>query len=295
MRSIIDFILLILITIKSLAKVLIHSKFKTEIPSLAEKKTKSLIILGNGPSLNQTISKYSHILKKADLLCVNAFSLSSDFEIFQPKYYVIADPQFWKKNPIEGMDDFCNSIIQAIIEKTSWPLILFTPFESAKYTNVKRLAVNQNVKIVYYNKTSVSGFSGFRNFFFKKNIGIPRAQNVLIPSLILGINMSYPKIFITGADHSWHENLEIDDKNQLCIRDEHFYDKEKVSLRPIKDIVTGKTIHFHEQLKAMAITFELYFVIQEYASFQKRAIYNASEKSFIDAFIRSSIEAINNQ
>ena len=290
MQRISIFISLILITLKSIFKVIIYSRFKTTISLLEGGKNKSLVILGNGPSLNQTISKYSHILKNCDLLCVNAFSLSPAFETLRPNYYVIADPQFWRKNPIEGIDDFCINVIQAIVDKVQWQLFLFTPFESANFPLIMKLKSNPNIKLIYYNKTSVSGFSGFRNYFFKKNIGIPRAQNVIIPSLMLGINMAYAKIFITGADHSWHESLIIDDDNQLCIRDEHFYDKEKTNPRPIKDIFSGRSIHLHEQLKAIAIVFELYFVVQEYAQTRNVSIFNASEKSFIDAFKRTKLE-----
>jgi hypothetical protein len=275
-------------TFRSIFKLLLQSKFrKSSIPFAS--RIRNIVLLGNGPSLNQTLLIGKDFLLNNDLLCVNAFSLSPEYVNLKPIYYVIADPQFWKKNPIDGVDDMCKKIVSAIIEKTNWPLTLFTPYESAKFPLLKELKKNKNITICFYNKTTVYGFSLFQNLCYKYNLGIPRAQNVLIPSLIFAINMGYKNVFITGADHSWHENLSVSDKNVLLIRDEHFYDNEHQGYRPIRDVNTGRNCYLHEQFSSLAIVFEIYHKIKQYSAFRDSQVYNASEKTYIDAFDRYKI------
>jgi hypothetical protein len=51
----------------------------------------------------------------------------------------------------------------------------------------------------------------------------------------------------------------------------------------------GDVFKMHEFLQALAITFEGYFFLEDYARFMRSKIYNASKKSYIDAFERLKV------
>jgi len=291
MLKIIEFLSNLILTCKSLFKIATGSKCFSQSYFDIQNNQKEIVILANGPSLNDTITQRRQLLENKRLIAVNAFATSSLYEELKPEYYVIADPQFWNNNPIEGVNNFRDKMLDAISLKTSWPLSMFVPYEAKNKTTLfKLLNSNKNIKPIYYNKTTIKGFRHFVNWCFKIGLGIPRPQNVLVPSLILAINMGFRKIYIAGADHSWHETLAIDNDNRLCISQYHFYDKGKVELKPINDIFTGKPTHIHQQFESLAITFRNYHIIEKYACYRKAKIYNASEKSYIDAFERIQLK-----
>lgn len=287
MLKIIEFLSNLILSFKSLFKIAIGSKCFPQKYFSVQNNHKEIVILANGPSLNDTLTFRRQLLDNKKLIAVNAFSISSLYEELKPDYYVIADPQFWINNPNEGINEIRDKMLDAISLKTSWPLSMFIPYEARnKATLIKLLSSNKNICPIYYNKTTIKGFRHFVNCCFKFGLGIPRPQNVLAPSIIFAINLGFKKIYIVGADHSWHETLAIDNDNRLCISQYHFYDKGKVELKPINDIFTGKPNHIYQQFESLAITFRNYHIIEKYAQYRNVKIYNASEKSYIDAFER---------
>jgi hypothetical protein len=278
-------------TLISIVKIILRSKFfyNSQFPEI--KNTDELVILGNGPSLRPTISKHTTFLLSRHLLCVNAFAFSDDYVTLKPQYYVLVDPGLWLEKQTEKVKDFRNNVLEAIITKTQWPLFLFVPFEARHSLLFKPENItNPNIRLIFFNKTSIYGFSAFTNWCYRHNLGMPRPQNVMMPSLILSINMNFKKIFIVGTDHSWHENIHISQNNQLFLRDPHFYDTKENIDNPVLNIFTGKPLKLYEQFQALAITFKNYFIIENYAKSRKTSILNASEVSFIDAFSRIEIK-----
>ena len=112
----------------------------------------------------------------------------------------------------------------------------------------------------------------------------------MVAAIFLAINLGYARIYLHGADHSWHEDLVLNEENIVCIKDRHFYDKGEVALTPwrIGD-KNGTTWKMHEILMALSKKFQGYHVLAEYASYRKAKIYNASKKTYIDAFERCQI------
>ena len=117
---------------------------------------------------------------------------------------------------------------------------------------------------------------------------MPQFFNVLGPSVFLAINMGFKKVKITGADHSWFENIEINEDNLLCRRDLHFYDKGELEqpLIPIQDPVSKKTQRMGNFFKALYKVFDTYYLLNEYANVNGCSVYNISSFSYIDAFKR---------
>lgn len=271
-------------TVISLLKIITRSRFGVQLPKA---NSDTCIVLGNGPSLQSSLEKHSAFLKKHSLLCVNSFSITEHYSELQPAYYVILDPGFW-----HGESDIIVNSIEAIRTKTTWKLnLLLPPFAKGSKRITELEKQNPNIHILYFNYTTFKGFPSIANFLYKKNLAIIQSQNVLVASIFLSINMNFKKTIVVGADHTWHQNLHLDDQNMLNIKDVHFYDdKEHVSYRPFKKGVhLDDTFKVHEIFETWSKAFYGYIALEEYATFKKCKVVNASEVTFIDAFERIKI------
>ena len=103
----------------SLLKVLLLSRFNIQLPHADEQ---SCIVLGNGPSLNQSLQKHPGFFKKHPLICVNSFSTTNEYTLLKPSYYVILDPGFWY-----GDSDLVRNTVEALKTKTTWTVYLLVP------------------------------------------------------------------------------------------------------------------------------------------------------------------------
>jgi hypothetical protein len=267
----------------SLLKVILQSDFSIKYP---EADQKQCIILGNGPSLAQSLQKHQDFFKSSPLVCVNSFALTEDYEKLKPSYYAMHDPGLWLSD-----SEIPRTIFNSIMEKTTWPLTLFIPRSARKSSYIKRLSNFQNIKIVLYNYTVYKGASGIGNWLYKNNLAMPQSQNVLVASLFLCLNLKFKEIYVFGADHTWHENIHVDDDNVLCIKDVHYYDnQEEIKLRKFyKGLHLKETFTVHEIFEAWAKVFKGYWAIEKYAKYCGSKIYNASEVSFIDIFERKKV------
>jgi hypothetical protein len=126
---------------------------------------------------------------------------------------------------------------------------------------------------------------------YRLNLGAPILQNTLIAGIFFALNMGFRKIYIFGADHSWLEETVMRNDNVLCIRQGyHFFDRDDQELVPNRKSNQGEVFKMHEFLKALSITFEGYIFLEDYALRIGAKVYNASSKSYIDAFERIKIK-----
>lgn len=268
--------------------VLRYSK-RTEIKvSGTSFSTKRCIVLGNGPSLLKTLSRHKKLLKNIDIFCVNSFVLSEFFTILKPKYCVFADPAYWSKSASKSILDTVIQTVKDLEKKVDWPLFIYLPFRAKKWNHFIALqAKNSNIIIYYYNITSINCIEPLKYLLYKLNFAMVPCQNVLIPAIFLGLNMGYKEVFIAGADHSWHESINIDSDNKLYLNDYKINSPDKRILTPyyISDD-ESKTFRMHEILLALSNTFKSYHELERYACHLKKKIFNISERSFIDAFER---------
>lgn len=247
--------------------IITKTNLRNHIPLI--KDAGSLTILANGPSLKDEIDKLD--LTSCELSVLNDFYKSPKFRMLRPKYYVLADPLYVSdKESING-----------ITQNLDWEMVLFVPFSFLKKAGPLRDLSCENVRVIPYNSNTYQGFECLRNFFYKKGLAMPRAQNVLVASIFTGINMGYKEINIYGADHSWTQTLGVNEMNQVCAIDSHFYDKEKVKYLPYN------CMKMHELLRAFAFMFESYHYLRNYADSIGCRIINCTKGSFIDAFERA--------
>jgi hypothetical protein len=120
---------------------------------------------------------------------------------------------------------------------------------------------------------------------YKSYLGGPPMKNVLIASIYLSINIGFKQINLLGSDHSWTSALIVNEMNQVCLADSHFYDKQSVKQKPLRHIY-GSEYKMHEILRDFALMFEGYHVLNQYANYLGCRVYNKCQNSFIDAFER---------
>lgn len=232
-----------------------------------------LSILANGPSLSKELESIN--LHEGDFSVLNFFYKSPVFKQLKPAVYVLADPYF-----------FTEDHMMPIIESVDWPMSLFIPYRAWRSVRVLKNCPNNHIQVVPYHTGHYAGFECIRQWLYKHGLSMPVAQNVLVPSIFNAINMGYKEILLYGVDHSWTETIRVNEKNEVCQVNSHFYDDKKVDLKPFKKC-SGEQYLMHEALRDFAQMFESYHYIRKYADQVGCKIINCTKNSFIDAFERA--------
>ncbi|WP_394995430.1 hypothetical protein [Emticicia sp.] len=272
----------------SILKVILLSKFSLKLPKATLKKA---AILGNGPSLKTTLANDLDFIKTTDIYAVNLFSSSTEFTQIKPQNYVILDPAFFLFSPANDGREDIKKALDCLIKNTDWDMKLFVPYKAKKSYLVKQITqTKQNIQLCYYNYTIVEGFAWFRHRIFNLNLGMSQCQNILACALFLAIRRRYEAIYLFGADHSWHEEIRVSETNEIEVKQVHFYDNAaQIKHQKILDVNTN--IHSNIQTIFLSLykAFYGYSILRQYGDYQGIKIYNASTKSYIDAFERVKV------
>lgn len=264
-------------SLKSVVKLVLKSHRCTIKP--VSGNDDSIIIMGNGPSLNDTIANHFNTLISSPTLAVNFAANAPQFVDLKPRYYVLADPHFFvakdNVNVVKLMEN---------LSHVDWPMTLFVPFEAKKRGfNLQ----NDNVTIEYFNFLAVEGFEWLENWAYSSGCGMPRPRNVLIPSIMIAMKLGYGNVYITGADHSWTKTLSVNERNEVVSIQPHFYKEDENEEKRIK--VDYLKYPLHQIVHSFYVAFKAYHDIQRYALHRGVNIYNSTPESFIDAFPRKSL------
>ncbi len=276
-------------TLFSFYRVLKNGTFvtNTSIPIALDKE---VFILGNGPSLKEMLDDHLELLKTKKTFCVNNFCMSEYFTLIKPEYYILLDSAFFMiKNTSSRFLVLQENIFTALEKNVTWPMTLFIPAHTDMYKQWDSLRKkNENININFINTNLANGFEKISFFLYKNNYAMPVAQNVLIAAIFFSLNMGYKNIYLLGADHSWCQDLCVNDQNQLCILDKHFNGLEKKIF--FKGHTSDEVWNMKDILMAWSKTFEGYMILEKYSRYLNKNIYNITQNSYIDAFIRVKIE-----
>lgn len=244
----------------------------------------SLVILANGPGLSQYIEVSPEPESGTDFMCVNLFALDSHFEFFMPRHYVIFDPLFFV-----GLDDpgsMASKVFSAIQEKLRWSMTLYIPLRFKGYeAQIEKLALSEKLQIIFFRDAGLPlDGAGISLWLMEHQVIMPRAQNVLVAAIYVGILLGYPRIFLEGADHSWHKYLHLNSENKLMIKDVHFYDGNPKMTPLLKD--SENRVHFSVEdiFRAYYLLHKSYKVLARIAIRKDVRVINRTPDSFIDAF-----------
>jgi hypothetical protein len=262
-------------------------------PRFPERRGDKLLIMGSGPSLRESLRNLApDSLRDVDLLCVNDFYKEQDFALLRPRLFVIADPAYW--------DDRCfgeyGGPLIAALAKIDWEFTLLVP-KRARATHLHRALVQHRVNFEWFTTAAVRGFGWLESALFGAKLGMPRPQNVLVAAIALGLWAGYRDIAVIGADHSWHQEIDVDDDNMLLTSARHNYTSavtRKPFLKPHgiwkfregRQLTRTDVFSMREILLAWAAMHDSYERLVALAARRDVHIFNSSAVSFIDAFER---------
>ena len=269
----------------ALLKVVLLSTF---FPAKPLKENGSCLILGNGPSAKETLEQYLPQVKQMTCICVNMFASNSEFEVIRPKYYVLLDPAF-----IDINHTTASKLLNDLAQKTSWALTLIVPYHFKKVAYFRELFnSNPNISLHYFNYTIADGFEPLNYALYEVGLGMPLCQNVLVATIFQSIRMGFTEIYLTGADHSWNENLRVSDEdNTLYLNDDHFYGERKRNLSTeFGGINRDKESQIAKQFLSYYKVFKGHEKLANYARKKHTKIVNISSHSNIDVYQRGKLE-----
>ena len=234
-----------------------------------------LIIMGNGPSLRQTIAENIDVLKSNDSLAVNFAANAPEFFEIKPKYYVLADPHFFVNRDNEAVARLYENLA-----KTDWQMTLFIP-------NSQDVTLPENITVEKFNMVGIEGWQWLQNAAFDACRAMPRPRNVLIASIMVAIFKGYKEIYIVGADHSWLKTISVNSNNEVVSVQPHFYKEEKKEVTRVNNEYVSYSLH--QIIYSFYVAFRAYHQIRRYADARGIQIYNSTPESFIDAFERKPL------
>ncbi|MFT4523337.1 MAG: hypothetical protein ACI8ZN_002290 [Bacteroidia bacterium] len=275
--------------------------FKTGVKVLAARQTDDLIILGNGPSLSQETNKLKALRKGRSVCAVNYFAATAEFEIFKPELYVIVSEEYWKNEEKQDWAEDRKKLFENLRHKTAWPLDLFVPVIAKGFPDwVQYMSANSNIRLNFYNTSPLDGSPKFFHFLLKRYWACPRPHNVLIPSILIGINLGFKRIILCGSDHSWLSEISVNAQNEVLIGQKHFYAHQFKGAstllsdqpKPMYKQGSIETRRLHEVLEKFCFSFKAYWFLLEYAALNQAEIVNVTTTSYIDAYKKVNIDEL---
>ncbi len=255
--------------------------------------SKEFIVIGNGPSFKETLARYQDKMLGKDMVVVNSFASTDEYELLKPSFYLMTDPFFY------GTPEICPKTawndINNICEKTMWPMYVILLSWGKGSPIVEALSRNKNIQVVFLQNDHIIPSKMSLYEAWDKNYTVPHGQTVLNTALYLGLYWNYKEIYLVGADSSFFEDIRIDqDTNEIWTIDSHFFDNNKIykdkdffdkSKGILRDDIT-----LHELIFRYGRMFEDYYELEKYAQYKGANVYNASEYSWINVFERKKLQ-----
>jgi len=267
-----------------------HASLQQGILPQLEHHSDNVIIMGNGPSLNDSIIKYKDEILKNDRIAVNFFASSVFFEQLKPNIYVFADPAFF--DIPKDLKESIELLLGNLLQKTVWDMRVVVPSSARDSYFISKLKSNNSITVDYYMdyNQNIGLMSKFEAW--DKNLIAPPAQTVLNVALFLSLYWNYKESYLIGADSSFFEDLRVDQKtNELFSNDTHFYNNQQVNSgidSKRSRLMSGWTLH--DLIYAYGRMFEYYSDLKDYADYKGLKVYNASEYSWINVFERRKLK-----
>jgi len=251
--------------------------------------SKKLVLFANGPSLTETLEnwKINEIIKNADVLSVNYFCFDDTFLEICPKYYVLSDPDFFSNNPPVKFKEKIDNMYKIFNNDVSWRMFLYIQYYAWKKINWNEKISNRNITVIPFHSLTYNGNESLRNWFFIHGLGNGNYGSVILNGEYIGLTIGYKELYLYGVDHNFFDNLCINENNQLCNVNTHFYDN-KQELKPLSHFYYGKETFYtvSNYLYEKASIFEGHEIMQKYAEYCSASIYNCTKNSLIDAYKR---------
>jgi hypothetical protein len=244
---------------------------KSQIQIFFENLLLSILTVGKVLILSNPFLRYSRIKTDSDTCVIlgNGPSLNSTLE---------ENPSFFKNKILFCVNIFARTQNYELL-KPSFYIITSPEFW------------NKDDKIGWYEDR----FKTFESIVDKTKWDL----YLIIPRLARNDKewIKFMKIYLTGTDHNWIQEIHVTRNNEVLISQKHFYDRQfqdredKNSPHP-RPMYLGNTKNerkLHEVLIKFYYTFKGYWDLKEYACKKNVDIVNLTANSYIDAFKKEDI------
>ena len=258
--------------------------------SLGGKKVKPIYILANGPSLKDFLKIYDDNpsdFSDKEFFVVNDFVKDPHFKKIKPQYCAMSDPLFF----IETIyTERGHKAMESMANEVDWPMVLVVPRFYLYSPFLNPIRMNRNIKIIAFHSLRYCGPEKCRNWFYSKGLGNGEFGTVALNALYASIQCGYKEIYLYGIDHTFFDNLAVNEKNELCFRDTHYYGTDS-KLRPMLNHYNGlrfpsKPFRMSEFLFEKANLFRGHEIMNKYANYVNCKVYNCTPNSLVDEYER---------
>lgn len=249
-----------------------------EFPYSTQNKGKRIHILCTGPSLKQDLPELINykLFMEEDKICVNYFFHDEIIRELEPTIYCLADPCLFEAAHI--------GIFNEINELVDWDMKLVIPLYGIdKIETVKSMLTNKHITLLTVSALLYRGFDKYRYKSWERGHSVPSFVNISIMASFLALNMGYSEVYLYGVEHTFFDNMGVDDENRLYLTDNHFYGSEKCFI--LRD---GQHWHIKDWLYDKYLTFLEHERMRGYADYLGATIVNCTKNSLIDAYDRLS-------
>nr|WP_321486338.1 hypothetical protein [uncultured Draconibacterium sp.] len=276
-----DALLFILFLFRSL-------KYGFKRSEIIKDQTGKITVLANGPSLKSDLESIveEHNLNKKEFVVLNFFAFDNIFFELEPKYYCFADHMFFIENSHRNEEVF--KLYKILNTYVDWDLEIFIPLGSFDSFVDKARFTNKHITIRKVNNTFYTGNNSFKHFFYKNGLSTPRLQTVAILAIYVALNKGFTDIDVYGIDHTFFDNLTVDNQNRLCNKERHFYSPEDsdVVLKPILRNDNNQPFTIAEYISAISEMFKSHDLLSGYSKYLNAIITNRTSKSLVDSYNR---------
>lgn len=244
-----------------------------------------MAILANGPSLKEILPEIGmkEEFNNVEFTVMNFFAFDPAFLRIKPRFYCLADPMFIKRN--HRYEDV-NILFCHLQQKVNWDLDLYIPKSWRKKAFLQYSSLtNPYIHIIGVNDIRYRSFECLKNWLFRRNLAIPGMGTVAQLGIYVAINNGFNKINLYGVEHNMICSLIVNDKNQLCSKEEHFYDC-SVALNPLLKSNTGEQYKMADYLLEAGTLFHIHDLLRSYADSLNARIINCTPVSMIDSYER---------
>ena len=264
-----------------------------KFPYINKYKGKKAYIMSNGPSLRNTLKKIDDgaITIDENSFWVNLGPLDDHFFQIKPRHLCFSDPMFYsdyepKKEQVKRMYKMLN-------ERVDWDLSIYGCFWRAEnhkqlreYSNI----TNPNITFVKVNRKYCNDLTTkIRYPLYKKGYFMVPDGTIANTAIFLALIEGYSEIEIYGCDHNQFLELAVNEKNQMCMRDTHFFDNKELELRPIYKPYGNKEVwRVYEYMGFCKSMFESHEMLRKFADHLGARILNCTPMSMIDSYERKT-------
>lgn len=262
-----------------------------KFPYLNKYKGKKAYIMSNGPSLRNTLKEFDEgkIVINEDSFWVNLGPLDEHFFQIKPKHLCFSDPMFIRD--YEPKKEQVRKMYQMLNERVDWELTIYGCFWKAKdhkdlvsYSGI----TNPHIKFVKMNRKHCNDFApNLRHRLYKTGYFMVPDATIANTAIFLALIEGYNEIELYGCDHNQFLELAVNEKNQMCMRDTHFFDDKELELRPIyKPYGDYAVWRVYEYLGFCTAQFKNHELLRKFADYLGTRIINCTPHSMIDSYER---------